>query len=155
VFGFANGDPVNFSDPFGLCVPWPACAFAAGRAGSAIGTVVGAGVGAIGGVGVGIVPGAIVGNRIGWVAGAGAATLGAAALAADHAPAQMGRISRALGKWAIVVGGTIGGMFPGATDITTPDVTGMGTGQSTTEILPQGRGGRKKDEEERPRGKNH
>jgi RHS repeat-associated protein len=25
-FGFAGGDPVNFSDPFGLCEPWPACA---------------------------------------------------------------------------------------------------------------------------------
>ena len=29
VFGFANGDPVNFSDPFGLCTPWPDCWFQA------------------------------------------------------------------------------------------------------------------------------
>ncbi|MEX2110506.1 MAG: hypothetical protein WD802_07885, partial [Gemmatimonadaceae bacterium] len=26
-YGFANGDPVNFSDPFGLCTPWPDCLF--------------------------------------------------------------------------------------------------------------------------------
>jgi RHS repeat-associated protein len=25
VYGFAEGDPVNFSDPFGLCTPWPDC----------------------------------------------------------------------------------------------------------------------------------
>jgi RHS repeat-associated protein len=24
-YGFAQGDPVNFSDPFGLCTPWPEC----------------------------------------------------------------------------------------------------------------------------------
>jgi hypothetical protein len=25
LYGFAGGDPVNFSDPFGLCEPWPEC----------------------------------------------------------------------------------------------------------------------------------
>jgi RHS repeat-associated protein len=25
LYGFAGGDPVNFSDPFGLCTPWPEC----------------------------------------------------------------------------------------------------------------------------------
>lgn len=25
LYGFASGDPVNFSDPFGLCEPWPEC----------------------------------------------------------------------------------------------------------------------------------
>ncbi len=82
MYGFAGGDPVNFSDPFGLCVPWPACALAAGRAGATVGTLVGAGVGALGG-GVGALPGAAAGNRIGWVIGAGIATAGAIALAAD------------------------------------------------------------------------
>jgi RHS repeat-associated protein len=24
-YGFAEGDPINFSDPFGLCTPWPDC----------------------------------------------------------------------------------------------------------------------------------
>ncbi len=24
-YGFADGDPINFSDPFGLCTPWPDC----------------------------------------------------------------------------------------------------------------------------------
>ena len=82
VYGFASGDPVNFSDPFGLCVPWPACALVAGRAGAAAGTLVGAGVGALGG-GIGAIPGAAAGNRIGWVIGAGIATAGAIALAAE------------------------------------------------------------------------
>ena len=26
VYGFADGDPVSYSDPFGLCIPWPSCA---------------------------------------------------------------------------------------------------------------------------------
>jgi hypothetical protein len=26
LYGFAGGDPINFSDPFGLCTPWPECA---------------------------------------------------------------------------------------------------------------------------------
>jgi hypothetical protein len=25
LYGFAGGDPINFSDPFGLCKPWPEC----------------------------------------------------------------------------------------------------------------------------------
>ncbi|MDB4913025.1 MAG: hypothetical protein JWM95_669 [Gemmatimonadetes bacterium] len=25
LYGFGGGDPVNFSDPFGLCTPWPQC----------------------------------------------------------------------------------------------------------------------------------
>jgi RHS repeat-associated protein len=25
-YGFAEGDPINFSDPFGFCTPWPDCA---------------------------------------------------------------------------------------------------------------------------------
>ncbi|MGQ0641019.1 MAG: RHS repeat-associated core domain-containing protein, partial [Gemmatimonadaceae bacterium] len=37
LYGFANGDPVSFSDPFGLCVPWclVAAAWAAYEIGSA------------------------------------------------------------------------------------------------------------------------
>lgn len=27
-YGFANGDPVNYSDPFGLCTPMPECLLA-------------------------------------------------------------------------------------------------------------------------------
>ena len=26
LYGFASGDPLNYSDPLGLCEPWPACA---------------------------------------------------------------------------------------------------------------------------------
>jgi RHS repeat-associated protein len=81
LYGFADGDPVNFSDPFGLCIPWPACALAAGRVGAGVGTLVGAGVGALGG-GVGALPGAAIGNRVGWVVGVAGATIGAIYLAA-------------------------------------------------------------------------
>jgi RHS repeat-associated protein len=35
LYGFANGDPINFSDPFGLCVPW--CLVAAAWAAYEIG----------------------------------------------------------------------------------------------------------------------
>ena len=80
LYAFAGSDPVNHSDPFGLCVPWPGCALAAGRVGAGVGTLVGAGVGALGG-GVGAVPGAVIGNRVGWVIGAAGATLGAIYLA--------------------------------------------------------------------------
>jgi RHS repeat-associated protein len=82
LYGYANGDPVNFSDPFGLCVPWPHCALAAGRLGAAAGTVIGAGVGVWGG-GVGAIPGAVAGNRVGWVVGAGIATVGALSIALE------------------------------------------------------------------------
>jgi hypothetical protein len=34
VYGFANGDPINFSDPFGLCVP--ACAVPVAIGGAAL-----------------------------------------------------------------------------------------------------------------------
>lgn len=56
LYGFAGGDPVNFSDPMGLC---PACAFAEGGAyvgtlilpgpGTVIGAVLGGAVGVVGG----------------------------------------------------------------------------------------------------------
>ncbi len=41
LYGFANGDPVNFSDPFGLCVPWCTAAIGAaiGGGAAALGTV--------------------------------------------------------------------------------------------------------------------
>jgi hypothetical protein len=85
VYGFAGRDPINFSDPFGLCFPWPQCAFAVARAGAAGGTLVGAGVGALG-LGAGAIPGAAVGNRVGWVAGFAGATAGAGwiALSSRH-----------------------------------------------------------------------
>ncbi|WP_405282509.1 RHS repeat-associated core domain-containing protein [Gaopeijia maritima] len=41
LYGFANGDPINFSDPFGLCVPFPICTAAIGAAtGGAGGAVI-------------------------------------------------------------------------------------------------------------------
>ncbi|MDP9350591.1 MAG: RHS repeat-associated core domain-containing protein [Chloroflexota bacterium] len=77
LYGFADGDPVSYSDPYGLCVPWPQCALAMGTAGSRIGTVVGGGAGAIFGLGGGAVPGAAIGNRAGWLLGIGVGTASA------------------------------------------------------------------------------
>jgi uncharacterized protein RhaS with RHS repeats len=37
LWGFANGDPVNYSDPFGLCPVPQACLFAAAVGGAALG----------------------------------------------------------------------------------------------------------------------
>ena len=34
LYGFGGGDPVNFSDPFGLCAPMPWCLLAAAGAGA-------------------------------------------------------------------------------------------------------------------------
>ena len=34
LYGFASGDPVNFSDPFGLCAPMPWCLAVAGGPGA-------------------------------------------------------------------------------------------------------------------------
>jgi hypothetical protein len=79
VYGFAGGDPINFSDPFGLCFPWPSCALSAARAGAAVGTIAGAAVGGLFG-GVGAAPGALIGNRVGWILVGGAATANAALL---------------------------------------------------------------------------
>ena len=52
LYGYADGDPVNFSDPFGLC---PRRVFAGVRGGAAAGGVVGTVV-----PGVGTVAGTIV-----------------------------------------------------------------------------------------------
>ena len=75
MYGFAGGDPVNFSDPFGLCplekdgIP---CAVTMGVGGA----LVGAGTGALAGAAAGtlVVPG--VGTLVG--AGGGAVGLGLA-----------------------------------------------------------------------------
>jgi RHS repeat-associated protein len=45
LYGFAQGDPINFEDPFGLCTPWPDCTLQAAanwgaQRGGPLGTVV-------------------------------------------------------------------------------------------------------------------
>ena len=45
LYGYVGGDPVNFSDPFGLCTPWPDCWLQAAanwgaRRGGALGSAV-------------------------------------------------------------------------------------------------------------------
>jgi RHS repeat-associated protein len=62
-YGFAGGDPVNFSDPFGLCEPFPMCAFAAAEVGGEIGGAF------LGAVGTAVEPGG--GTAIGVEAGTG------------------------------------------------------------------------------------
>jgi RHS repeat-associated protein len=92
LYGFANGDPINFSDPFGLCLPWPACALAAAGTGARVGTATGAIIGTIFGTpGAGTITGAGAGRLIGATIGFGLATAGAIWLAtkeaSDDAPA--------------------------------------------------------------------
>ncbi len=41
LYSYAGGNPVAFSDPFGLCIPWPACAVAAAEGGAEIGAAIG------------------------------------------------------------------------------------------------------------------
>lgn len=82
LYGYANGDPVNFADPFGLCIPWPSCALVAAGAGARAGTLGGAVIGTIFGTpGAGTAAGASVGRVLGAAIGFGVATAGAAWLA--------------------------------------------------------------------------
>lgn len=83
-YGFAGGDPVNFSDPYGLCPEWlthkpcRAVDAAAATTGAIIGGVLGGGGGAIGGLGCGLA--APVCSPAFSVAGAGAGALQGAAI---------------------------------------------------------------------------
>jgi RHS repeat-associated protein len=73
-YGFANGDPVNFSDPFGLCPRFPACAFAMaaayGDVGETIGLAIGTAIEPGGGTAVGAETGATIGEVLGFVVAA-------------------------------------------------------------------------------------
>lgn len=60
MYGFADGDPVNFADPFGLC-PWCPFVYAGAEGGAVVGTAVLPGVGTA--------AGAILGGTIGLVGG--------------------------------------------------------------------------------------
>lgn len=120
LYGFANGDPINFSDPFGLCVPW--CTAAAGAV-------------AFGGIRLvanilgdrhfteGVVQDALVGGLIGGTLGAGApalvnrlsaggatvaATSTAAAVPAASNPALQRTINQLFRAGDQIAGGTVG-----------------------------------------------
>jgi RHS repeat-associated protein len=70
LYGFAGGDPVNYSDPFGLCPPEkPLCQWI-----EAISMAAGADLGAMFGGGAGLLagPGALVATPAGAIAGAAA-----------------------------------------------------------------------------------
>ena len=79
LYGFAGGDPVNFSDPFGLCVPMPWClALAGGGSVATAASLSGAGaIGAVAGaapvVGLGVIGGVLLRPAF---AGAGMVTTG-------------------------------------------------------------------------------
>jgi uncharacterized protein RhaS with RHS repeats len=68
LYGFANGDPVNFSDPFGLN-PWWRLAFAGARGGVVVGGLIGGVPGAViagvVGAGLGAVGGILIGDALG------------------------------------------------------------------------------------------
>jgi uncharacterized protein RhaS with RHS repeats len=86
LYGFGGGDPVNFSDPFGLCEPWPVCAIELAGAGARGGTIVGGALGALGGP-EGIPVGGAVGRVVGALGGFTVGTAGAIGiyLASKHA----------------------------------------------------------------------
>jgi uncharacterized protein RhaS with RHS repeats len=128
LYGYANGDPVNYSDPYGLCPIWVdgiPCFVQKGLAGAAVGGVAGAAVGATGGSfavpGVGTVAGGGGGAVVGAAVGLAAGTLVGGVEDLGHVAASMGdkvkRWTRALG----LAGGLI---LPG------PDIT------STTDPTP-------------------
>ncbi len=109
LYGFASGDPVNFSDPFGLCVPWPWChaqeaaEFWAGRSAGSTG-LARAGANLMGGMATLVSDGkraALTGLTLvtagvasSVISGAGG---GGAALAADATAAESGVSEGALG----------------------------------------------------------
>ena len=113
VYGFADGDPVNYSDPFGLCpvvetgIP---CAVVFGAGGAAIGGVAGAVAGATGGTmvapGVGTVGGAVAGAgagaELGLMVGAAVGTAVDVAYSIDW-----GKLGRKILTGAAVVGGLV------------------------------------------------
>jgi RHS repeat-associated protein len=91
LYGFANGDPVNFSDPFGLCPPedndfGPGCpgyfTGLAGATGAVIGAALGGGAGGTGGAAL-----CSPGGPLALACGSAGAIAGAAAGAAKGAAA--------------------------------------------------------------------
>jgi hypothetical protein len=106
LYGYANGDPVNHSDPFGLC-PVPADDCPPGYW-TAVGTAAGALLGGAGGgtggffagAGVGAIPGAAVGAMKGAaLGGAAGATIDGLIWASKGESAQIGQaITSVLGK---------------------------------------------------------
>jgi RHS repeat-associated protein len=102
-YGFASGDPVNFSDPLGLC-PIPADDCPPGYF-TALGTAVGAIIGGVGGgtggffggAGVGAIPAGVLGAAKG-------AALGGAAGALIDGIVYASKQARAVGKAESLVG---------------------------------------------------
>lgn len=66
----------------------------------------------------------------------------------DLGSAKMGKVAQWIGKWATIVAGTVSAAAPNAVDQTAPDQSGMGTATQQAEPLPQGRQGRKNEEQE-------
>ncbi|HEY9230162.1 MAG TPA: RHS repeat-associated core domain-containing protein [Gemmatimonadaceae bacterium] len=121
LYGFANGDPVNFSDPFGLCpieVDLIPCTFQMGVAGALGGALVGGAAGAAGGTfvlpGVGTLVGGGGGALFGGAAGLAAGTLTGAARDATSVvlAVDWGEIKRKVGR-TIEIGAVLGGILTG------------------------------------------
>lgn len=97
LYGYAGGDPVNYSDPFGLC-PIPADDCPPGYW-TALGTAAGAIIGGTGGGAGGFLAGFGVGAIPGGLAGAAqGAALGGAAGAAIDGIVFASKQSRAVGR---------------------------------------------------------
>jgi YD repeat-containing protein len=69
LYQYSGNSPPNFTDPFGLCVPFPTCAVAAGEALAGGGELVGGVVGTVVEPGGGTIVGAELGGDIGFAVG--------------------------------------------------------------------------------------
>jgi RHS repeat-associated protein len=119
LYGFADGDPVNYSDPFGLCVPWCTAAVGAaiGGGSAALGTLwynyakgnplrqnlgrntlIGAGSGAAIGLGVGLLGGGSAVGAVGAGVTVGPGTQKLIASLEAAGPAMGARIE-AVARW--------------------------------------------------------
>lgn len=102
-YGFANGDPVNFSDPFGLCPPEDSN-FGPGCPGYF--TVLGAGLGAAAGALAGGAGGGLGGGAAGELACAGFPVCGAGGAVAGEAAGALAGAATGL-KWGAVAGALV------------------------------------------------
>jgi hypothetical protein len=163
VYGFAGGDPINFSDPFGLCpqhITGRPCttihkvstalgagagAMLGGVGGAVAGTVVLPVAGTLGGGAIGAVAGGAEGAVVG-LAAANVAVQGAELLGATvNEMGSLGRRLRTFITTTILIPGGMASPVP-----TTPSIRGDNN-PTTQEAEQQGRRPPKDDEPERPK----
>jgi len=127
LYGFANGDPINFSDPFGLKACPPECG-AIHAIGAGLGSLVGGAIGASGGAVAGTVllpvagtlgggaAGAVEGATVGGVVGLAVANVAVGVADVIGAGVSQMHLPKGVRKWihrgAIILGGLFGDVTP-------------------------------------------